>query len=58
MFDLDICICANSEYCPKKDTCLRATYMPRGIYTASNFYGINDKECEYYINTMRNEEEE
>lgn len=52
MFEDDICRCADSDKCPYKKSCLRAT--PKvGIYTMSYFYkdiySLEDEHCEFYI---------
>ncbi len=53
MFELDFCLCGNSDQCPHKDECMRNIHLV-GIHTYSLFYKENE-ECEYFI-PRKNEE--
>ena len=57
MFEYDICICANGDKCPKRDTCLRWLLKNKikGIYTASLLYDYcKENDFEDYIETKEN----
>lgn len=57
MFEDDICKCADSDKCPYKDSCYRATARP-GICTASYFYkdcyDLKNEYCKFYIKKDKN----
>lgn len=54
MFELDFCLCGNSDQCPHKSECKRAGNYGPGIFTMSLFYKENE-ECEYFM-PKKNEE--
>jgi hypothetical protein len=50
----DIAMCSNSELCPKKASCVRATATPdRYEQSYTNFY-IKGETCEYYYKSYIN----
>ena len=55
MFEYDICLCGNPQYCPKKDTCLRNQGRV-GINTYSLFFELG-KDCQHYIPKKEKENE-
>ena len=54
MFEYDICLC-NSINCPHKEECERGRSHGPGIYTVSEFYNPNIKECEFFIPIVKKE---
>lgn len=58
MFEDNISRCGDSDRCPYKDSCRRATPRPVGIYTISYFYkdcfDLKNEYCEFYIEKKEN----